>query len=252
MAGGIVLAQEKVYAAPATALADISEGAVILVSGFAGCGVPTGLLQGLADSGVGGLTCIFSHASIFSQARGPAEGEGGDALTPGPSPPGRGGSVAQLVANGQVRKLISPLPFTPGSGGIITERWQAGDLEIEVVPQGILVERLRAGGAGIGGVFLPTGIGVRFETGKEKRSFQQGEALLELPLKADFALIKVAAADTLGSVIYAGTTRNWAPVMAMAARITIAEADRIVEPGGLDPEAIITPGIFVNRIVASA
>ena len=227
------MAQEKVYAAPATALADISEGAVILVSGFAGCGVPTRLLQGLADSGVGGLTCIFSHAP------GPAGGEGG-------------GSVAQLVANGQVRKLISPLPFTPGSGGIITERWQAGDLEIEVVPQGILVERLRAGGAGIGGVFLPTGIGVRFETGKEKRSFQQGEALLELPLKADFALIKVAAADTLGSVIYAGTTRNWAPVMAMAARITVAEADRIVEPGGLDPEAIITPGIFVNRIVASA
>ena len=232
------MAQEKVYAVPATALADISEGAVILVSGFAGCGVPTRLLQGLADSGVGGLTGIFSHAP-----HGPAEGEGGG---------GDVGSLAQLVANGQVRKLISPLPFTPGSGGIITERWQAGDLEIEVVPQGILVERLRAGGAGIGGVFLPTGIGVRFETGKEKRSFQQGEALLELPLKADFALIKVAAADTLGSVIYAGTARNWAPVMAMAARITVAEADRIVEPGGLDPEAIITPGIFVNRIVASA
>ena len=243
------MAQEKVYAAPATALADISEGAVILVSGFAGCGVPTRLLQGLADSGVGGLTGIFSHASIFSQARGPAEGEGGGSHAPIFShAPG----LAQLVANGQVRKLISPLPFTPGSGGIITERWQAGDLEIEVVPQGILVERLRAGGAGIGGVFLPTGIGVRFETGKEKRSFQQGEALLELPLKADFALIKVAAADTLGSVIYAGTARNWAPVMAMAARITVAEADRIVEPGGLDPEAIITPGIFVNRIVASA
>ena len=237
------MAQEKVYAAPATALADISEGAVILVSGFAGCGVPARLLQGLADSGVGGLTCIFSHASIFPDAWGPAGGEGGGSDAPG---------LAQLVANGQVRKLISPLPFTPGSGGIITERWQAGDLEIEVVPQGILVERLRAGGAGIGGVFLPTGIGVRFETGKEKRSFQQGEALLELPLKADFALIKVAAADTLGSVIYAGTTRNWAPVMAMAARITVAEADRIVEPGGLDPEAIITPGIFVNRIVASA
>ena len=241
------MAQEKVYAAPATALADISEGAVILVSGFAGCGVPARLLQGLADSGVGGLTCIFSHAAIFSQGRGPAEGEGGGSMDKTGL-----GSVAQLVANGQVRKLISPLPFTPGSGGIITERWQAGDLEIEVVPQGILVERLRAGGAGIGGVFLPTGIGVRFETGKEKRSFQQGEALLELPLKADFALIKVAAADTLGSVIYAGTTRNWAPVMAMAARITVAEADRIVEPGGLDPEAIITPGIFVNRIVASA
>ena len=224
------------YAVPATALADISEGAVILVSGFAGCGVPTGLLQGLADSGVGGLTCIFSHAP------GPAEGEGGG---------GDLGSVAQLVANGQVSKLISPMPFSPGYGGVIEESWQAGNLEIEVVPQGILVERLRAGGAGIGGVFLPTAVGTRFENGRERRSFAGGEAMLELPLRADYALIEVAAADTLGNAIYEGSRRNWATVMAMAARITVAEADRIVEPGGLDPEAIITPGIFVNRIVAA-
>ncbi len=228
------MAQEKVYASPEVALGDVFEGAVILASGFAGCGVPGRLIRGLAASGVGGLTCIFSHD-----------------LGPGGAADSDGG-IAQLVVNGQVRKLISPLPFTPGKGGVVEGRWQAGELEIEVVPLGILAERLRAGGAGLGGVFLSTGVGTRFEGGREKRSFPQGEALLELPLKADFALIKAAAADTLGSVVYSGTERNWAPVMAMSARVTIAEADRIVEPGELDPEAIITPGIFVNRVVSSA
>ena len=230
------MAQEKVYASPETALADVFEGAVILVAGFAGCGVPRRLLQGLADRGVGGLTCIFSHDA-------PASEQGDE--------PAASASVAQLVDKGLVRKLISPLPFAPGAGGVVEERWQSGALEIEIVPQGILAERLRAGGAGLGGVFLPTGVGTRFERGREKRSFQWGEALLESPLKADFALLSVAAADTLGSVVYQGTGRNWAPVMAMAARVTIAEADRIVEPGGLNPEAIITPGIFVNRVIAA-
>ena len=230
------MAQEKVYASPETALADVFEGAVILVAGFAGCGVPRRLLRGLADRGVGGLTCIFSHDAPANE-----QADESAAL----------GSVAQLVDKGLVRKLISPLPFVPGAGGVVEERWQSGALEIEIVPQGILAERLRAGGAGLGGVFLPTGVGTRFERGREKRSFQWGEALLESPLKADFALIKVAAADTLGSVVYQGTGRNWAPVMAMAARVTIAEADRIVEPGELDPEAIITPGIFVNRVIAA-
>ena len=225
------MAQGKVYASPAAALADVFEGAVALVSGFAGSGVPDHLLQGLADSGVGGLTCIYS--AVPRAASAPPDG------------------VARLVANGQVKKLISPLPFYPGQGGIIEERWQAGDLEMEIVPLGVLAERLRAGGAGIGGVFLPTGVGSRFATGKEKRGFADGEALLELPLRADFALIKVAAADTLGNVLYQGVGRNWGPVMAMAARLTVAEADRIVEPGELDPEAIITPGIFINRIVAA-
>ena len=111
---------------------------------------------------------------------------------------------------------------------------------------------MRAAGAGIGGVFLPTAVGTRFEQGREKRSFADGEAVLELPLKADYALIEVAVADTLGNAIYNGSARNSAPVMAMAARITVAQAGRIVEPGGLDPEAIISPGIFVNRIVAAA
>jgi len=224
------LPANKVYTSAAAALADLSDGAAILLSGFAGGGAPVGLLQALIDRGVSGLTCIYAHA--------------------GPETAEPYAAVSRLVAAGRIRKIISPLPFPPGQGGVIQESWQAGALEMEILPQGILAERLRAAGAGLGGVFLPTAVDTRFEHGLEKRSFPAGDALLHLPLQADFALLKAAVADTLGSVIYAGSGRNWGPVMAMAARIAIAEADRIVEPGGLDPEAIITPGIFVNRVVA--
>ena len=225
------MTQGKVYGSPQAALSDVEDGSTVLVAGFAGYGVPEGLLAALLDSGKRDLTLIY---------RG---GPGMNGGTEGVS------TIDQLASRGQVSRIVSPLPFFPGNGGAIEERWQSGQLDIEVVPQGILVERLRAGGAGIGGVFLPTAVGTRFETGKEKRSFAQGEAVLELPLKADYALIRVAVADTLGSAIYEGSARNWAPIMAMAARITVAEADRIVDPGDLDPEAIISPGIFVNRIV---
>ena len=226
--------QEKVYASPQTALAEVKDGSTILVAGYAGHGVARGLLAALAEGGSRNLTIIYCD--------GPLSGDVQRYKS----------ATHDLVANGQVSKLISPLPYIPGNGGVIEERWQAGQLEVEIVPQGILVERLRAGGAGIGGVFLPTAVGTRFEKGKEKRNFDQGEAVLELPLKADYALIRVAAIDTLGNAVYDGSSRNWAPVMAMAARITVAEADRIVEPGELDPEAVISPGIFVNRIVAAA
>ena len=218
----------KVYSSAQAALADVQEGSVVLISSFAQFGVPRDLVNALAETGVGGLTIISC-----------------DGATPGLAP-----KISQLVSNGQVSKLISPLPFPAGKGGVIQERWQSGQLEIEVVPQGILVERLRAGGAGIGGVFLPTAVGTRFENGRERRSFAGGEAVLEMPLRADYALIEVRIADTLGNAIYNASARNAAPVMAMAARITVAEAGMIVEPGKLDPEAIISPGIFVNRIVA--
>jgi 3-oxoadipate CoA-transferase alpha subunit len=223
------VAREKVYSSPETALADVFEGAVVLVGGFAGCGLPQSLLRALHDKGVGGLTCVFSPGlwpdSIASFG------------------------VAQLVANGQVRKLVSALPFPPGKGGPIEERWRAGELEIEVVPQGTLAERLRAGGAGLGGIFLPTGAGTRFQEGKERRRFAEQECLLEMPLKADFALFRAGVADTLGNLVYQGAGRNWGPAMAMAASTSIAEVDQICEPGRLNPEAVITPGIFVNRIV---
>ena len=225
--------QEKVYTTPNAALADVQDGSTILVAGFAGHGVAEGLLTALSEGGKQDLTIIYRH--------GP-HGESGA---------GQLSVLDRMVSNGQVSKLVSPIPFFPGNGGAIEERWQAGLLEIEVVPQGILVERLRAGGSGIGGVFLPTAVGTRFDSGQEKREFPQGEAVLELPLKGDYAFIKAAVVDTLGNAIYRGSARNWAPVMAMAARITVAEAGRIVEPGELDPEAIISPGIFVNRIVSA-
>ena len=218
----------KAYSSAQAALADVQEGSVVLISSFAQFGVPRDLVNALAETGVGGLTIVSCDGAT----------------------PGLASKISQLVANGQVSKLISPLPFPAGKGGVIQERWQSGQLEIEVVPQGILVERLRAGGAGIGGVFLPTAVGTRFENGRERRSFAGGEAVLEMPLRADYALIEVRIADTLGNAIYNASARNAAPVMAMAARITVAEAGMIVEPGKLDPEAIISPGIFVNRIVA--
>ncbi len=231
------MAQGKVYDSFQAALADLEDGATVLVSGFGGYGMAAGLLDCLAEMGKGDLTLVYSAGPPLPDGQG-----GGSNSDP----------VARLVANGQVRKLITSLPFAVGDGGSVQERWQSGKLEIEVVPQGVLVERLRAGGAGIGGVFLPTPVGTRFEASKEKRSFAQGDAVLELPLKADYALIRVVAADTLGNANYGGSARNWGPAMAMAARITVAEADQIVEPGDLDPEGIISPGIFVNRIVAAA
>ena len=141
------------------------------------------------------------------------------------------------------------MPFPPNSGGQIEDSWRQGEIQIEILPQGVLAECLRAGGAGLGGVFLPTSLGTRFQEGRERREIDGKSYLLETPLKADFALLKASAADTFGGLVYQGSGRNWGPVMAMAARIGVAEVGRIYEPGGLDPEAVVTPGIFVNRVV---
>ena len=130
--------------------------------------------------------------------------------------------------------------------------WESGKLELQIVPQGVLAERLRAGGAGIGGVFLPTGAGTRFAEGKEMRRFDGKDHVLESALKADFALLKAQTADTLGNMVYQGTGRNWNPTMAMAAAVTVAEVDQVLEPGGIDPETVITPAIFIDRLVLAA
>lgn len=227
------MAREKVCASAQMALADVFDGAVVLVSGFAGQGVPETLLQALSRRTVRGLICICSPA-----------------LPPGQTALGFG--VPRLIAAGRVRRLVSPLPSYPGDGSsVVEERRRSGELEVEVVPQGILAERLRAGGAGLGGVFVPAAVGTRFAEGKEEREFGGQRAVLELPIRADFALVRAEAADTLGNLVYRGEGRNWGPLMAMAAAVTIAEVDRIVSPGGLDPERVITPGIFVHRIVAA-
>lgn len=223
------MAREKVYASPEAALADVHNGATVLIGGFAGLGVPRSLLRTLAGMNVRKLTCVFSPGSWPDSA----------GLT----------GIEELVANGQVSKVISALPFSPHDGGVLKEQWQAGQLELEIIPQGTLAERLRAAGAGLGGIFLPTGVGTRFGEGKESRQFGEQQCIFEAPLRADFALVRGHSADTLGNLVYPGNGRNWGPVMAMASDVTIAEVDRVYEAGGLDPEVVITPGIFVHRVV---
>ena len=218
----------KVYPSPESAIHDITEGASLLIAGFGGQGTPEGLIRALQAKGVGNLTCIC-------QGSWPGHPEMVD--------------VAALVASGQVRKLVSPLAFYPGDGGVIEERWKSGDLEIEAVPQGVLAERLRAGGAGLGGVFLPDSLGTQFQQGKPVSRFHEKDHVFESALRPDFALLRAAAADTLGNLIFHGTQRGWNPVMAMAGTVSIAEVDQILEPGGIDSERVITPGIFVNRVV---
>ncbi len=220
--------QGKIFPSALAALEGLSEGASVLVAGFAGCGTPEGLLRGLAESGAGGLTLICQGTW--------------------PRDAGQFG-VADLVAGGQVKKMISPLPFHPDHGGPVRELWEAGKLELEIVPQGVLAERLRAGGAGIGGVFLPTVKATRFAEGKEVRRFDGKDHVFEIALKADFALLRAQAADTLGNLVYQGTGRNWNPTMAMAAAVTVAEVDQVLETGGLDPELVITQAIFIDRLV---
>ncbi len=195
--------------------------------------MPENLLQALSSGGARELTLVYSAG--VSDA--PGSNSSGDS------------SIESLVVEGRVGRIISPMPFPPSSGGQIEESWRQGKIQIEILPQGVLAERLRAGGAGLGGVFLSTALGTRFQEGRESREIDGEPYLLEPPLKADFALLKARAADTFGSLVYQGSGRNWCPVMAMAARIGVAEVERIYEPGGLDPEAVVTPGIFVNRLV---
>ena len=227
---GDLTKQGKLYSSALAALEGISNDATVLVAGFAGCGIPQKLLRGLAESGVSGLTLICQGAWIQ---------EPGDF------------TVTDLVASGQVKKMISPMPFHPVHGGVVKEQWESGELEIEIVSQGVLAERLRAGGAGIGGVFLPSSSGTRFAEGKEVGQYDGCEHVLELALKADFALLRAQAADTLGNMVYDGTARNWNPTMAMAAAVTVVEVDAVHDPGGIDPELVITQAIFIDRLVLS-
>ncbi len=229
------MVQKKVYPSPEEALADVFDGAMILVGGAAGAGWPENLLRALASGGARELTLVYS-----------AGASGGSGSS---SSPAGNSFIESLVGEGRVSKIISPMPFPPNSGGQLEKSWRRGEIQIEILPQGVLAERLRAGGAGLGGVFLSTALGTRFQEGKERREIDGKSYLLETPLRADFALLKARAADTFGSLVYQGSGRNWGPVMAMAARIGVAEVGRIYEPGGLDPEAVVTPGIFVNRLV---
>jgi 3-oxoadipate CoA-transferase alpha subunit len=217
----------KVYESAAATLTDVRGGSTILLGATSASNAPTGLLTALLETGIGNLTCVCDFDDWHV-----AEG------------------IPRLAAAGRIARIISPRPFS-GPGGGLLAKWKAGELDVEVIPRGILAERLRAAGAGIGGVFVPVGPGTRFADGKEARVINGVECVLELPLRGDFALLRAHGGDTQGNLVYRSAQRGWNAVMAAAARVAIAEVDHVGEPGTLDPELVITPGIFVNRIVAA-
>ena len=230
----------KLYDSPAAAVADIPDGATILLGGASSHDAPAGLLAALAQSGVRGLACVCD----FAARRNADEND----VDPDPA---AGGVIAQLAGAGVIARIISPQPFAGTGGDILRNLRAAGRLQVETLPRGILAERLRAAGAGIGGVFIPAAPGTRFAEGRETRVINGVTCVLETPLRADFALLRAARADTLGNLAYRGSQRAWNATMAPAARVAIAEADVVVPPGSIDPELVITPGIYINRIVAA-
>ena len=214
----------KITASVAEALADIKDGATVMIGGFGGAGQPAELIDGLIAQGACNLTVVNNNAG---------NGETG---------------LAALLKAGQVKKIICSFPRQVDSH-VFDGRYRAGKLELELVPQGNLAERIRAAGAGIGAFFSPTGYGTELAKGRETRQINGRMYVLEMPIHADVALIKAEAGDRWGNLVYRKAARNFGPIMASAAKVTIASVHDIVELGGLDPEAIVTPGIFVQRIV---
>ena len=217
----------KRVASVAEAVADVADGATILIGGFGEAGSPIELIHALIDQGATNLTVVSNNAG---------SGEVG---------------LAALIKTGRVSKVICSYPRTANST-VFPELYHSGRLELELVPQGTLAERIRAGGAGIPAFYTPSAVGTPLAEGKETRSFNGCEYLLELGLRADFALIKGRIADTHGNVLYNKTARNFGPIMAMAARVTVVQVQRVVRAGDLDPETVVTPGVFVERVVEVA
>ena len=215
---------QKIIPSVAEALRDIADGSTIFISGFGGAGLPILLLDALLEQGAKNLTLISNNAGSS------------------------GVGIAKLVGAGRVKKMVCSFPRQPESGAF-DELYRAGKIELELVPQGTLAERIRAGGAGIGGFYTPTGFGTELAKGKDTREIDGVNYIFEKAIKADYALIKADKGDRWGNLTYHGTARNFGPVMATAARCTIAQVREVVELGALDPENIVTPGIFVKRIV---
>ena len=230
----------KVYGSGLDALADVPDGAVVMIDGFAGPGgTPHYLLTSLRDNGAKGLTIISNTAGI---ARVVNFG----------TPLGKQAiDHTILIDNGQVAKAVASYPVSPSASTptAFEMAYRRGEVELELVPQGTLAERLRAGGAGVAAFYTPTGVGTLIAEGKETRVIDGKAYVLEQGLRADFCIIRGLKADTLGNVVYKGTSRNFNSVMAPAADVTIVEVDEVVEPGELGPEEIITPGVYVDRIV---
>ena len=207
------------------ALADVPDGATVLVGGFGGAGLPHALIDALIAQGARDLVLVSNNAG---------SGETG---------------LAALMKAGRVRKIICSFPRQADSH-VFDALYRSGRIELELVPQGNLAERIRAAGAGIGGFFTPTGYGTELARGKETRRIDGRDHVLEMPIHADFALIKALRGDRWGNLVYRKAARNFGPVMATAARCTVAQVDEVVALGALDPEHIVTPGIFVDRVVA--
>ena len=228
---------DKVYASAVDALEDLPEGSIVNVDGFAGPGgMAHYLMVGLRDLGVKGLQLISNTAGV---AR--VSGFGAPNII----------DHSILVENNQVAKATASYPVSPSASRLsaFEEAYNRGETELEVVPQGTLAERLRSGGAGIAAFYTPTGAGTLLAEGKEARNIGGKDYILETGLRADYCIIRGHKADTLGNVVYKGTSRNFNPVMATTAKIVVVEVDEIVEPGQLGPEEIVTPGLFVDRIV---
>ncbi|GAA3756628.1 3-oxoacid CoA-transferase subunit A [Microbacterium kribbense] len=207
------------------AVAGISDGATVMIGGFGRAGQPVELIDALIDQGAGDLTIVSNNAG------------NGDV------------GLAALLAKKRVRKIICSFPRQHDSW-VFDGLYRAGQIELELVPQGNLAERIRAAGAGIGAFYTPTGVGTQLAEGKERRTIDGREYALEYPIRADIALISAVRADRWGNLVYRETARNFGPVMASAAVTTIAQVDEIVPLGGIDPETVVTPGIFVDRVVA--
>ena len=206
------------------AVAAVRDGDTVLVGGFGMAGMPVALIDALIEHGAGDLTIVSNNA-----------GNGDTGL-------------AALLAAGRVRKVICSFPRQADSW-VFDGLYRAGKIELEVVPQGNLAERMRAAGAGIGAFYSPTAVGTPLAEGKESRVIDGREYLLEYPIRGDVALIRAHVADEAGNLVYRKTARNFGPVMATAAAVTVAQVSRIVAVGGLDPEVVVTPSIYVDRLV---
>jgi 3-oxoacid CoA-transferase subunit A len=212
----------KVIASSDAAVSDIKDGASILVSGFGLCGNPENLIAALHRKGVKDLTVVSNNCGTTDLGLG------------------------ILLKARQIRKIVASYV---GENKEFERQFLSGEIEVELVPQGTLAERIRAGGAGIGGFYTRTGVGTEIAEGKETRIIDGREYLLELPIRADFALVHAWKADHWGNLVYRLTTRNFAPMMAAAGRTTIAEVQHVVPPGEIEPDQVHTPGIYVQRVV---
>ena len=215
---------DKICDTVQAALAGIADGSTVMIGGFGGAGQPGELIDALIEQGARDLVVVNNNAG---------NGETG---------------LAALLKTGRVRKIICSFPRQADSY-VFDALYHAGDIELELVPQGNLAERIRAAGAGIGAFFTPTGYGTLLAEGKETREIEGRSYVLEYPIRADFALIKALRGDRWGNLVYRKTARNFGPIMASAAKTAVVQVSKVVELGELDPENIVTPGIFVQRVV---